>query len=530
MIQRCVHARTPLTPPPPLTRSITPPLSSPLNSTSTASTIPPGPAAANLDPGSARRLLRERLLVDVIGGARTAESGGADADAAAAGGGRWLALILDETTTRVVSSCVRMSELSDAGVGVVEDLGKAREPLPVPAVYFVAPTPQSVARLCADFGGGGAAAGGGRPPLYPSAHVFFSSRVPAEAIERVRACPQLVQRLRALKEVNAEVVAVDGRTVVTGHPHALARLFGATAGEPPSSFGGGGGASSSGPSDYDRELDSIAGRLACLFATLREFPSVRYRAARPPEANDPPGGDARALLTQRLATRVAERCAVLQRSGLLPARETCDLLVVDRSVDPVAPLIHDWGYEALVYDLVPSIADAGGVARYRAEDGAGRNVERDHRLDDGSDALWREHRHAHVADVYASLSRRFADFQQRNRAARYQAGAAGSAAAAAGGGSGGGGGGAGNNNPNAPNNAPMSASGMKQLIAALPQFREGLALLSAHVWVSSEVQAATRTRKLDEVGLLEQELVYGERNSQDLVKYLAGEFRRGIVG
>jgi syntaxin-binding protein 1 len=44
---------------------------------------------------------------------------------------------------------------------------------------------------------------------------------------------------------------------------------------------------------------------------------------------------------------------VLQRSGQLPPRESCDLLVLDRSVDPVAPVVHEWTYEAMVYDLLP---------------------------------------------------------------------------------------------------------------------------------------------------------------------------------
>jgi syntaxin-binding protein 1 len=52
-------------------------------------------------------------------------------------------------------------------VSVVEDLEKAREPLPLPAVYFITPSPASVTRLVADFA---------KAPLYPSVHVFFSSR------------------------------------------------------------------------------------------------------------------------------------------------------------------------------------------------------------------------------------------------------------------------------------------------------------------------------------------------------------------
>lgn len=42
----------------------------------------------------------------------------------------------------------------------------------------------------------------------------------------------------------------------------------------------------------------------------------------------------------------------MQRNGLLPATPNCDLVLLDRSLDPVAPFVHDWTYEALVYDLL----------------------------------------------------------------------------------------------------------------------------------------------------------------------------------
>lgn len=43
-------------------------------------------------------------------------------------------------------------------------------------------------------------------------------------------------------------------------------------------------------------------------------------------------------------------------------------------------------------------------------------------LDDTTDELWSELRHAHIADVYTSLSRRMTEFQDRNKAAKYQVG------------------------------------------------------------------------------------------------------------
>lgn len=62
------------------------------------------------------------------------------------------------------------------------------------------------------------------------------------------------------------------------------------------------------------------------------------------------------------------------------------------------------------------------ACRYSAETASGKTEVKDHILDDSSDELWRELRHEHIADVYSSLSKRFTDFQDKNKAAKYQTG------------------------------------------------------------------------------------------------------------
>eukprot|EP00775_Hariotina_reticulata_P004848 gene4848-5095_t len=393
--------------------------------------------------GPCRKLVRERVLRDMLG---------AVVDPVGSG---WKVLIMDSFTTHIMSSTLRMSDLLDAGVSVVEDIDKAREPLPLAAVYFITPSPASVSRLLADFA---------TKPLYPSVHIFFSNRV-------------LVPLLKSLKEVNLEFVVVDGRTFVTQHPKAMIRCMGER--------------SESSRQECEAEVDSIASRLATFLAALHEYPAIRYKQGKVPEPGDAPGAMARSLLTQHLAQKVYERALVLQRSGGLPARESCDLLILDRTVDPVAPVIHEWTYEAMVYDLLP-VED--NVIRYTAETAAGRQEAKEHVLDEVTDELWAEMRHAHIADVYTRVSRRFDEFQDRNKAVRHQKeGQAGAA---------------------------LSTRNIKALIQALPQYREVLGLLSVHINVSSDITAVLNQRQLTEMGELEQSLVYGDSTSQDLIRFL----------
>jgi hypothetical protein len=68
------------------------------------------------------------------------------------------------------------------------------------------------------------------------------------------------------------------------------------------------------------------------------------------------------------------------------AIQTCDLLVVDRSIDTVAPVIHEWTYEAMCYDLLP-ITD--NQFSYTTKSTAGKDQKKVVMLGD-HDPLWSE--------------------------------------------------------------------------------------------------------------------------------------------
>ncbi|GIL82467.1 hypothetical protein Vretimale_11867 [Volvox reticuliferus] len=416
---------------------------------------------------SCRKAVKERILSDMLGSV---------VDSAGSG---WKVLILDEFTTLVLSCTLRMSDILDCNVSVVEDLAKKREPLQQAAVYFIQPSPQSISRLLEDFGGLTGTSGLGKSikQLYPSVHIFFSNKVPSEGLEKLKANPRLVKSLKTLKELNLEFLTVDSRTMVTDHPEAGRLLLG--------------GAGDSSQSTMKKQLDAIVSRLATLFTSLKEFPVVRYKAAQPSQPGDPAGQAVRASLPQLLATRLWDRLSGLQRAGQLPNKETCDLLVLDRSYDAVAPFIHEWSYEAIAYDLLHI---EGNVYRYEVESqGSGKAEPREALLGE-SDDLWVELRHMFIADVYTTLHDRFKDFQNKNKAVK----AAGLGKGA----------------------DSMSATSIRQLIIALPQYREVLGRLALHIQLSSELRTATNARGLTDVGELEQDIVLGEKKSKDVLAFL----------
>lgn len=68
----------------------------------------------------------------------------------------------------------------------------------------------------------------------------------------------------------------------------------------------------------------------------------------------------------------------------------------------------------------------------------------------------------------------------------------------------------------------MEASSIRKMIQAMPQFRERLSRLSLHIFLSSEIKAATNSRHLTDIGELEEDLVYGCKSSKELINFLAG--------
>lgn len=112
--------------------------------------------------------------------------------------------------------------------------------------------------------------------------------LPSDLAE-IRRHPLLVKVLKSLKEVSCEILTVDSRTFTTDQPNALCDLFGDKA---------------VGTSEHETAINVAATRLATLFTTLKEFPTVRYKVGKQTNERDPAGAAARSLVAQTVASRV----------------------------------------------------------------------------------------------------------------------------------------------------------------------------------------------------------------------------------
>ncbi|CAI9093831.1 OLC1v1029415C1 [Oldenlandia corymbosa var. corymbosa] len=402
-----------------------------------------------------RQISRDRLLYEMLRSTKKGESKST-----------WKVLVMDRMTTKVMSYACKMADITEEGVSLVEDIHRRRQPLPtMDAIYFIQPTQENVGIFLSDMSG--------RSPLYKKAFVFFSSSVPKELVGQIKRGVGVLPRLGALSEMNLEFFAIDSQGFITDNERALEELFG--------------------EEEISRKgeacLNSMATRIATVFASLREFPSVRYRAAK---SLDPTTMTTfRDLIPTKLAAGVWN-CLMKYKASLpnYPQTETCELLILDRSVDQIAPIIHEWTYDAMCHDLLYM---EGNKYVHEVPSKTGVPEKKEVLLED-HDPIWLELRHAHIADASERLHDKMTNFVTKNKAAQMHHGAR--------------------------EGSELSTRELQKMVQALPQYSEQIEKLSLHVDIAGKINRIIRESGLKELGQLEQDLVFGDAGTKDVINFL----------
>ncbi|MEQ2270532.1 hypothetical protein XENORESO_021965, partial [Xenotaenia resolanae] len=265
----------------------------------------------------------------------------------------WKILILDPFTTKLLTSCCKMSDLMEERITIVEDLFKSREPVPeMKAIYFMSPTSKCVDAFIADF----------KPkPKYKSACVYFTDYCPNDLFNNMKAC--CAKYIRICKEMNISFLPQEAQVFTCDDPGAFQRIY------------------SPRSQDKRKTLEKLADQLITLCATLNEFPGVRYKK------------DSNMVNAKTLAELVDNKLSrhyELDESGK-KEKTQAQLLVLERGFDPVSPILHELTYQAMAYDLIDIQND---TYKYKSKDGSEK-----HALLNEDDMLWVKLRHKHIAEV-----------------------------------------------------------------------------------------------------------------------------------
>uniref|UniRef100_A0A7N8X122 Syntaxin binding protein 3 n=1 Tax=Mastacembelus armatus TaxID=205130 RepID=A0A7N8X122_9TELE len=219
----------------------------------------------------------------------------------------WKILILDPFTTKILSSCCKMSDLMSEKITIVEDLYKNREPvLEMKAIYFISPT----AKVCSFI------------PVMIKLHYYC----PDDLFNNMKLyCAKYIQ---VCKEINLSFLPQEAQVFTFDNPGAFNSIY------KPNSL------------DKMKTLETLADQLVTICATLDEYPGVRYKKDSKNMEN-----------AKTLAELVDNKLGKTQ----------AQLLIVERGFDPVSPILHELTYQAMAYDLIDIQKD---IYQYKAKDGS----------------------------------------------------------------------------------------------------------------------------------------------------------------
>jgi syntaxin-binding protein 1 len=282
----------------------------------------------------------------------------------------WVVLVLDDRTTRILNYAVRMSDLTDCGVSIIERLELKRQPFPeMNVVYFISPTREALHRMIQDFNDDA-------KPKYNDIYLFLLHHAPDDVLEELKgAPPAFLSRLKALQEVNVDFLALEKCAFSLDMNDALHFMCSPAADKEAS----------------QQLMMQVSEKLVSVCATLEEYPYVRYKADQPRMEQ----------LAQMFQMKMNE--FVAKNSGFVYAPNRGTLVFVDRGQDAVAPLMHESTYQAMTYDLLQ--VDEEQIS-YQAETNTG-TVTKTAFLNE-NDAFWIEFRHTHIAKVSEEIGKRMA--------------------------------------------------------------------------------------------------------------------------
>jgi len=366
-----------------------------------------------------------------------------DMIAVAKGSDPAIVLVVDEHTSRVLSSALRVFEVMGAGVLVIEDLVRAREKLPdMPALYFIEPTIESIRRLAADFPSGAKC-------HYRNAHLFLTTHVPQAGMDLLKSSA-ITKKIKSFVELNADFLVIESRIFTFDQPHTIRDLYFSTD-----------------ATKLGLTLSNISKSLVSLCITCQEYPHIRYSAV------DKSG------ICKGLATffdvDMKKTISQLANWKYNESRERGTLLVLDRSIDPIAPLMHEFTFQAMVNDLLEvhgEIAHMPDADLVIAED----------------DHLWIDFRHKHIGSVIQDVTAKFREFKGANKMAVLQ------------------------QQQQEQQQQDEKTATLKDMIHAMkdmPDYKTMMKKYHKHMTLAGECMAQFDANRLDQLGDLEQDMATG---------------------
>ncbi|EIM86902.1 Sec1-like snare protein [Stereum hirsutum FP-91666 SS1] len=421
---------------------------------------------------------------------------------------RWKILVVDEHSQKLLNTVLKQFDILEENVTLIESISSHREQQPgFEAMYILMPTTQNVDRVIRDFSNG--------RQQYAGAHLFFVEGLAEHLFEKIAASPA-EPFLKTLQELYINFNPIEAQAFSLKMPEQFFGMFSPARSE---------GTAKAAKDRLEEDVRFVAKSIANVCITLNEFPYIRYYmpSHHPPlgplkpndtirEAPPPPEGSARwrTNLARGEQARQYEKadseylCKILawnvqncleeykKANSDWPkadaSRGRGTLIITDRSMDTIAPFIHEFTYQAMANDLLP-IYD-GTKYTYKFQSSIGAYEDKTATLSD-ADTVWTEVRHMHMREAIDKLMADFNKFVSEN------AGFKGEGAA--------------------------NLNDMKDMLASLPQYQEQREKFSLHLNMAQECMGIFEQDKLPVVANVEQNCATGLTSEGKTPKHLVEE-------
>lgn len=332
-------------------------------------------------------------------------------------------LLMDKDTTGIVSMVYAQSEILQKEVFLFERIDSdGRETMKhLKAICFLRPTSKNVEYIKKEL----------KIPKYGMYYLYFSNCIPKTFVKQLAEADDQ-EVVKEVQEFYADYFAVSA--------HAFSfNIVGCSVGK---------------SWDPDKQERVNQGLLALLLS-LRKKPVIRYQSS--------------SQMCRRLAEGVMQK--MNQEAGLFEFRQSeiaPILLIVDRTDDPVTPLLNQWTYQAMVHELL-------GINNNRINLSSVPGIAKDLRevvLSAEHDEVYAKNMYMNFGEIGSNIKKLMDDFQK-----------------------------------NAKSNQKLeSISDMKAFVENYPQFRKMSGTVSKHVTVVSELSRLVSEHNLLEVSELEQDM------------------------
>ena len=347
-------------------------------------------------------------------------------------------LVVDNYSAKVLASYLTMSDLLNLGIFTVELITNKRKKFRnYGVIYFISPTAKSINCLIEDFSDE-------KSPTYKAIYLYFTHRLPEELMDKL-VTKECIKRTVCFKELNLSFFTREDVLFDFGWESGL-KIF-------------------SCPEDREAKLlQSLCDRLFTVLTTLNIHPYIQYQS----------NSKFCTILSEKIENVFLSNrfCKNLKKEGIL--------LLTDRSIDATSPLLHDYNYRALCYDLMDVKNDKIEVNKKKFT------------LSD-DDELWHSYKLLHIAEVFHKLSKDFEEFQKSDLS-------------------------------KVGNTAEMdSFSDMANALAHMSSYKLKTTQLSNQIHLAEELNKKYKSNHIYELIELEQDIVSGENdggkiNNRDIFK------------